>query len=70
VQEVLQEFYIYFVVSGEPHITCVYMQQFSSSYMHSIISQIQSFGKVGSMRARHAHTGNGQGLEFVASVAE
>ena len=22
------------------------------------------------MRARHAHTGNGRGLEFVASVAE
>jgi len=28
------------------------------------------FLTTGSMRTRHAHTGNGQGLKFVASVAE
>jgi len=28
------------------------------------------FSSTGSMCARHAHTGNGRGLEFLASVAE
>ena len=28
------------------------------------------FSTMGSMRACHAHTGNGQGLEFLASIAE